>query len=165
MRRDVIGFFCALFLSHRSATLQPDCCSWPNSELWINAARVTGRDMENQDLHLSPFCSLMGHYLFSHQTGAKEFWGQVSLWLWLRFCERVLCPAQVGTVIQGGAATFIWQLPRPTHASKIWCLGAAAGSASALALDCKRFLSSQFCAFQRWRRLDQIHDLPGASSD
>lgn len=159
----IFKFLCAV-LSHRSATLQPDGCSWQNSELLLNARWVIGGDMENQDLHLSPFWCLIGPYLFSHQTGAKGFGGQVSLWLWFSFCVHFLCPAQVRTVIAEKAATFIWQLPRPTNASKMWCLVAAAGSASALAQDCKSFLSSQFFAFQHWRRLDQTHDLPVASS-
>lgn len=51
------------------------------------------------------------------------------------------------------------------HASKIWCLVAAASTASALAQDCETFLSSQFCAIQHWKGLDQIRDLPVASSD
>lgn len=73
------------------------------------------------------------------------------------------CPAQVGTVIPGVAAalcscTFCLRAfpsqgclaatGKQPHASKIWCLVAAAGTASALAQDCKTLLSSQFCAVQ-----------------
>lgn len=97
-----------------------------------------------------------------------------------RFCVHVLCPAPVGTVIQGGAATFcsctfclrafpsqgyLAATEKPPHASKIWCLVAAAGTASALAPDCETLLSSQFCAVQHWKALDRLHDLPVASSD
>lgn len=38
---EVQVFLCALFLSQRSATLQPDCCSWPNSEFWISTSYRT----------------------------------------------------------------------------------------------------------------------------
>lgn len=97
-----------------------------------------------------------------------------------RFCDRVLCPAQVGSVIQGEAATFcsctfclrafpsqgyLAATEKQPHASKIWCLVAAAGTASALAQDCETLLSSQFCGVQHWKALDRIHDLPVASSD
>lgn len=65
-----------------------------------------------------------------------------------RCCDHVLCPAQVGTVIQEEAATFrfctfclcafpsqgyLAATKKQPHASKIWCLVAAAGTASALA--------------------------------
>lgn len=97
-----------------------------------------------------------------------------------RVCDHVLCPAQVGTAIQGEAATFcsrtfclrafpsqgyLAATEKQPHASKIWCLVAAAGTASALARDCETLLSSQFCAVQHWKALDRIHDLPVASSD